>query len=293
MNAIDWIAEPFQYQFMRNGLFAVVLVGVPCAVLGVHVVLRRMAFAGDAIAHTILPGLVVAYLRNWNLSAGALVAGLAAALGIAWVSRDQDARQDSAIGIVFTGMFALGVVLISSVKSFRDFSHMLFGNILGVTQGDLWRMAGVAALVLGVLAAFHKELEVSCVDPTHSRVIGLRPDRLRLAILLLLAFAVVIGVQASGVVLVTALLVTPAATAALLTQRMVLMMLLASVISVLAGTFGLIASYWLGVSGGGAIVLCCTLAFVLASGWRWTRGRLWRPGCRAVSEPTRCPPDRG
>jgi ABC-type Mn2+/Zn2+ transport system permease subunit len=285
MHVWHWLCEPFQYQFMRNGLFAVVLVGVTCALLGVHMVLRHMTFAGDALAHTLLPGLVVAYLCNWNLSLGALAAGLVAALAIGWGSRNEELREDSAIGIVFTGMFALGVVLISSVKSFRDFSHMLFGNILGVTQGDLYRMAAVTAFVLGVVVLFHKELELSWVDPTHARIIGLRPDCLRLVVLFLLALAVVIGVQASGVVLVTALLVTPAATASLLTQRMVGMMVLAPVISVLAGAFGLIVSYRWSVSGGGAIVLCCTVAFILASIHSKMQNRLRRPRPSVISSP--------
>lgn len=141
------------------------LVGMICAVIGVYVVLRRRAFIGDALAHTVLPGLVIAYLNQWSLVGGATVAGLATALLIGWLSQRQEVREDTAIGIVFTGMFALSILLMSTVRSFRDFSHILFGNILGVTPQDLRFIAGVAAVVLLLLALCHKELELTSVDP--------------------------------------------------------------------------------------------------------------------------------
>ena len=130
---MSWLWEPLQYTFMTNGLLAAVLVGITCAMLGVHVVLRRMAFLGDALAHCVLPGLVVAYFKRWNLVGGALIAGVITALGIGYVSRRESLREDTAIGVFFTGMFALGILLMSMGGSFRDLSHMLFGNVLGVT----------------------------------------------------------------------------------------------------------------------------------------------------------------
>jgi manganese/iron transport system permease protein len=249
---------------MRSGLLAAMLVGLTCATLGVYVVLRHMAFIGDALAHTVLPGLVVAYLNRWNLFGGAIVAGLLTALGIGWLSRRQEVREDAAIGILFTGMFALGILLISTVRSFRDLSHILFGDILGVTATDLALIAAVAALVLGVLALFHKELELTSFDPLHAEVIGLRADLVRYALLILLALTVVVGIQAVGVVLTNALLITPAAAAALLTKRLPRMMALAALMAMVSGLVGLYASYYFSVSSGAAIVLACTACFGLA-----------------------------
>ena len=268
---IETLLAPFRYSFMQTGLLAVVLVGVPCAVLGAYVVLRRMAFIGDALAHTVLPGLVVAYLLGWSLSGGAIIAGVVTATLIAWLARRQEVREDTAIGIVFTGMFALGILLISTVRSFRDFSHMLFGNILGVTPQNLQLMAVIALFVLATLAIFHKELELSSADPVYARVVGIPVDRLTFLLLILLAFCVVIGIQVVGVVLTSALLVTPAAAASLLTRRLVRMMALGALFAVTAGVVGLYASYYLHVSSGAAIVLTCTLIFGAAWGVRTLR----------------------
>jgi manganese/iron transport system permease protein len=249
---------------MRTALVAAVLVGVSCAGLGAYVVLRRMAFIGDALAHTVLPGLVIAYLNNWNLTLGAMIAGGLTALGIGWLSQRDAVREDAAIGILFTGMFALGVMLMSTARSFRDLSQILFGNILGVTPGDVALIAGVAVLVLGVLALFHKELELTSFDPVYAESIGLRPDVVRYGLLFLLAFTIVMAIQAVGVLLTSALLVTPAAAAGLLTNRLSRMMLIAALIAAFSALVGLYASYYAQVSSGGAIVLTCTGCFGIA-----------------------------
>jgi len=259
------LIEPLQYPFMQSGLLAAVLVGVTCAVLGVYVVLRSMAFIGDALAHTILPGLVAAYLLGLNLLLGAVVAGVATAFGIGWLSRRETLREDTAIGITFTGMFALGILLMSTVNSFRDFTHILFGNILGITPADLALISGLALLVLVVLFVFHKELELTSFDPTHARVMGLRADRVRYGLLVLLSLTVVAGIQAVGVVLISALLITPAAAASLLTRSLPRMMLISAAIAVFSGVTGLYASYFFDVASGAAIVLACTTCFVAAS----------------------------
>ncbi|MEZ4728620.1 MAG: metal ABC transporter permease [Caldilineaceae bacterium] len=260
---LNWLLEPIQYTFMQFGLLAATLVGLTCAVIGVYVVLRRMAFIGDALAHTVLPGLVIAYLNSWNLVGGATVAGLATALLIGWLAQRQEIREDTAIGIVFTGMFALGILLMSTVRSFRDFTHILFGNILGVTPQDLGFITGVAVVVLLLLALFHKELELASVDPGYALAIGLPVHALRYLLLALLAFTVVSAIQAVGVVLTSALLVTPAATASLLTHRLTPMMAVAALIAIGSGVAGLYASYYASVSSGAAVVLICTLAFVV------------------------------
>ncbi len=261
---MNWLFEPLRYSFMQTALLAAILVGVTCATIGVYVVLRRMAFIGDALAHTALPGLVVAYLNGWSLFGGAVVAGLLTALGIGWLSRREEVREDTAIGILFTGMFALGILLISTTRSFRDLTHILFGNILGVTPGDLLLIAGVTFVTLLTLLAFHKELELTSFDPIQAEVIGLRADRLRYLLLILLSLTVVTSIQVVGVVLTSAMLVTPAAAAALVTNRLPRMMFIASLIAIAAGVAGLYISFYQNVSSGAAIVLMCTLFFGLA-----------------------------
>ncbi|MBC8162213.1 MAG: metal ABC transporter permease [Roseiflexaceae bacterium] len=261
---IDWILEPFSFAFMRNGLLAATLVGLTCATIGVYVVLRRMAFIGDALAHTTLPGLVVAYLQGWNLFGGAIVAGLLTAVGIGWFSRRDAVREDTAIGVVFTAMFALGILLISTLRSFRDLTHILFGNILGVTTDDLLVIAVIALVVLVMLALLHKELELTSFDPIHAAQIGLRADWLRYVLLMLLALTVVGSIQVVGVVLTSALLVTPAAAASLVTNRLGWMMVISIVVAIGGAVVGLYASYYANVPSGASIVLACTAGFAIA-----------------------------
>jgi manganese/iron transport system permease protein len=264
---MNWLLAPFHYPFMQSAFLAALLVGTTCAVLGSYVVLRRMAFIGDAIAHTALPGIVIAYLKGFNLFAGALIAGLLTAMGIGWLSGREAVREDTAIGVLFTGMFALGILIISTTRSFRDFSTMLFGNILGVTSSDLILISIITAIVLAVLALFYKELELTSVDPSYSAVVGLRADWMRNVLLVLLALAVVTGIQAVGVILTSALLVTPAAAASLLTRNLFRMMLLSAVFAVSSGFIGLYVSFYAdfaNVSSGAAIVLTATGWFALA-----------------------------
>ncbi len=269
---MNWLIDPFRYSFMQSAALAGVLVGVTCAVLGVYVVLRRMAFIGDALSHTILPGLVIAYLQNMNLFIGAIVAGMLTALGIGWLSRRREIREDTAIGILFTGMFALGVLLISTVHSFRDFTHMLFGYILGVTNGQLIVIAVIAAIVVSALAILHKEFELASFDPTHAEVIGLSADRIRTILLLLMALSVVGAIQAVGVVLTSALLVVPAAAASMLTQRLPAMMVIAAVIAAFSALVGLLISFHYDVASGATIVLTCIACFLIS----WLVGGLRR-----------------
>ncbi len=269
---MSWLWDPFlDYPFMRMAFLAVFFVGVTCATLGVYVVLRRMAFIGDALAHTVLPGIVIAYFYGWNLFWGALVAGLITALGIGWLSRRQELREDTAIGVLFTGMFALGILMISTVRSFRDFQGILFGNVLGITPANLILLAIVAVLVLGTILLLFKEMELVSYDPNFAEVIGLNTETLRYVLMILLAFTVVSGIQAVGVVLTSALLITPAAAASLLTDRLPVMMLISSLFAILGGIIGLYTSYYFPVSSGAAIVLACTVIFGFAYTFRTLR----------------------
>ena len=261
---------------MRHALLAGVLVGATCAVLGVYVVLRRMAFMGDAVARTTLPGIVVAFMNQWNLIVGALVAAVLTAVGIGWLSRRRGQREDAAIGVLLTAMLALAVVLMSRTRSYRDFSDMLFGNILGVVPSDLVALAIIGAAVLGALALLHKEIVLASVDPVHAKSIGLDPERIRMLLLVLVALAVVAAVQAVGVIMTTALLVTPAAAAVLMVQRLVPAMVLSASIAIASCVVGLYASYHFSVSSGGAIVLACAAFFLVAFLWSGLRQRALR-----------------
>jgi ABC-type Mn2+/Zn2+ transport system permease subunit len=273
---LDALIEPFTYSYMQRGLAAGALVGIACAVLGAFVVLRGMAFVGDAIAHTVLPGIVIAYLNGANLFIGALVAGIVTALGIGWITRDGEIAEDTAIGVIFSGLFALGVLLLSTVNSYRDLTHILFGNILGVTDSDLLITLGVTASVLVAVYLVYKELVVASFDAGHASVIGLSPSRVRYGLLVLLSLTVVSGIQTVGVVMVAALLVTPAATASLLTKRLPLTMLIGAVLCMAAVIVGLYASYYAGVASGAAIVLSLTSFFLVAFLFSPGRGLLTR-----------------
>lgn len=267
---LHFLVAPLQWSFMQRGAIAVVLVGITCALLGCFVVLRRMAFIGDAIAHTALPGVVFAYIKQFNLFLGALAAGLLTAAGIGWLSGREELREDTAIGVLFTGMFALGVLMISRYQSFRDFEAMLFGYILGVRRGDLILMAAIAAIVVTAVALFYKELELTSFDPSYSAVIGLRVSWMRNLLLVLLALAVVTGIQVVGVILTSGLLITPAAAASLLTRSLRGMMALAAVLSIVSGMVGLYTSFYATNAGAGAaIVLCGTGLFIVAYAWRY------------------------
>lgn len=261
---MSWVTEPFEFVFMRQALLASIMIGITCSVLGVFVVLRRLAFLGDAIAHTTLPGLVIAYLNRWNLFVGALVTAFVTALGISWISRKDRLQEDTAIGVVFSGMFALGVVLISSTGSYRDFTHMLFGNVLGVSRTDLIAIGVVMVIVLVGCGVLLKELVLTTVDPMHSRVIGLSTDGIRTILLVLMALAIVTAIQSVGVVLTSSMLITPAATGAILCRRLTSMLAVAVSVSVFSSTLGLYLSYYVGKSSGGSIVLGCTGCFAFA-----------------------------
>lgn len=276
MELINWLVEPFSFAFMMRGLAAGVLAGATCAVLSAFVVWRGMAFVGDAMAHTILPGVVIAFLQGVNLFIGALIAAVLTALGIGWFSRDREVREDTAIGVMFSGFFALGILLLSRVRSYQDLTHILFGNILGVSSTDLWIISGVAVVVIAATALFYKELLLTSFDPGHAVAIGLSPELIRYGLLLLLALTVVAAIQAVGVVMVIALLVTPAATASLLARQLPQIMGLGVLFAVLAAVVGLYASYYGNVASGAAIVLTLTGIFLVAFLFAPRRGLLWR-----------------
>lgn len=262
---MTWLIEPLGYAFMQRGLAASVLVGVLCAVIGSYVVLRSMAFLGDALAHAILPGVAVAYLLQGNLILGALVAALVVALGISLFTRQGVIKEDTAIGILFAASLSLGVALISSIRTYAvDLSHILFGDVLGVSTGDLALTAVLAAVVLAAILVLYKEFLVVSFDPVLATTLRLPVNFLRTLMLVLLALTIVVSMQTVGVGLVAAMLVTPGATAYLLTRRLPPMMATAAGIGAFSGVAGLYISYYANIASGAAVVLVATGIFLVA-----------------------------
>jgi ABC-type Mn2+/Zn2+ transport system permease subunit len=282
MNALlDFLGDPLAYPFMVRGMLAAVMVGIVCATVGTYVVLRGMAFFGDALAHTILPGVAVGYLvgdgARGPLFWWGLVTAILAALGIGAVSKGAHLKEDTAIGIIFAGMFALGIALISTVRSYAvDLAHFLFGDVLGVSQGDLLLIAVLGGGVLLTIVALYKEFMVLSFDPILAATLRIPARLLYYLLLILIAVAIVISLQTVGVALMMAMLVTPAATAHLLTRRLPKMMVLAALIGAFSGIVGLYLSFYVSVASGAAIVLVCTALFLLAFLFAPRRGWLWR-----------------
>lgn len=274
---MDWLLEPLSYGFMQRGLAASLMVGVLCAVIGCYVVLRSMAFLGDAMAHAILPGVAVAYLLKGSLFIGALAAALVVALGIGFLSRQGTIKEDTAIGILFAAALSLGIALISSAKTYAtDLTHILFGNVLGVSSGDLWLTAGVGLMVLTMIVLFYKELLVISFDPVLAATLRLPAERLRTLMLVLIALTIVVSLQTVGVGLVTAMLVTPAATASLLTRRLPSMMAISAAMGALSAIIGLFMSFHVNIASGAAVVMTATFLFMAAYLLAPRRGVLWR-----------------
>ncbi len=274
---LAWLAEPLQYAFMTRGLLAALIVGIVCPVLGAYVVLRGMAFFGDALAHIILPGVAIAYLVGWPLGVGALIAGILAAVGIGALSQRREIKEDTAMGVIFAGAFALGIALLSTQRSYAvDLSHILFGNLLGVSAADLWLMGALAALVFLLVVAFYKEFLVLSFDPVLAVTLRLPVTFLRNLLLVLIAVVIVASLQAVGVALVLAMLVTPAASAYLLTRRLPAMMALGAALGASGAVIGLYLSYHWNLASGPAIVLTETVLFFLVLLFGPRRGLLWR-----------------
>lgn len=277
----DFILAPLAYPFMLRGLLAAVIVGVVCAVVGSFMVLRGMAFFGDALSHTVLPGLALGYLIHGRASGPLFWWGLGtavlASVSIGGLSKRAQIKEDAAIGIVFAGMFALGIALISTVRSYTvDLSHFLFGNVLGVSWDDVLLTAGFGFVVLVVVILFYKEFLITSFDPTLAATQRLPVGVFYYLMLILIAIAIMVALQTVGVALMLAMMVTPATTAFLLTRRLPSMMVVAAALGALSGVIGLYFSYYVEMASGAAIVLVATLFFLLAFLFAPGRGILWR-----------------
>ena len=273
---MDLLLTPLGDAFFIRALVALALVGVVCAVVGTFVVVRGIAFIGDAIAHAGFPGVVVAYIIGIPFYIGAAVAAVATALAIGWVTKRAGLRQDTSIGVLFAGTFALGVFLFSTIDGYvSDLFSFLFGNVLAIGMGDLVALVVLGGGVILTVALLWKELLYATFDALGAAASGINTGRLEYLFLALVALTIVVSLQAVGIILVVAMLVTPAAAAQLLTVRFTRVMLLAGVIGIASAVAGLYLSYWLDVASGATIVLVQTAAFFLAM-LLGPRSGIWR-----------------
>ncbi len=262
---MGWLTDPLALELFQRALIEAVLMGATCGAIGAYVVLRRLAFIGDALSHAVFPGVVLAYITGAPIFAGAMIAGTITSVAIAVVSRGQRIREDTAIGIFFAGAFALGIVLISTQSGYqRDLSAFLVGDLLGVSWGQIAASAVAGAIVIGLMVALRKELLLTSFDRVYAQALGYPVFLLELLLLLLLTATIVVSLAAVGIILVLAMLVTPAATARLLVDRFTPMMILGAALGALYGIVGWYISYHLGWSPGGSIVLVATAGFVAA-----------------------------
>ena len=265
MNPIDFLLAPLEYEFFVRALVASALVGIACAVVGAFVVLKGMSFVGDAVSHSAFPGVVLAYLLGLPIILGGAVAAIGTALGIGALTRRSGLRADAVIGVLFAGMFALGVALFSSIPNYvGDLFHFLFGDVLGISFADLISLAVLASLLLLIVWVLWKELLFATFDPLGAGAAGLPVRRLDDLLLILIAVTIVVSLQAVGIVLVVAMITTPAATAQLLVKRFGQMIALAALIGVTSSLVGLYVSYALDIASGASIVLTETFAFLVA-----------------------------
>lgn len=267
-NLDNLLLTPLTYPFMVRGLIAAMMVGIVSALVGTYVVLRGMAFFGDTLAHAILPGVAVGYITGGG-SQGAvfwwsLLTAAVTSIGIGAISRGTKLKEDTAIGIAFAGMFALGIAMISRQRSYAvDLTHFLFGDVLGVSASDLWLTGVTAGVVVLTIVFFYKEFMVVAFDPVLATTLRLPTRLLENLLLVLIALTIVVSLQTVGIALMVAMLVTPAATAYLLTRRLPVMMVLAALVAALSGVVGLYASFYVNVASGPAIVLVSTGVFLL------------------------------
>jgi manganese/iron transport system permease protein len=287
VNPIDVVLDPLAYRFMQYGLAASIMVGVVCAVMGSFVVLKGLAFIGDAVSHATFPGLVIAYVLGLPLYLGGSVAAVTTALAIGAVSRHGGLRFDTAVGVLFAGTFALGVLIFSTIRGYvADLLGYLLGNVLGITLTDLAQVAILGALVLGIVIYLRKELLYATFDPLGAAASGLPVGRLEYLLLGLLGVTIVVSIQAVGIILVVAMLVTPAATAQLLVVRFSRLMALAAAIAVGSSIVGLYVSFYLNAASGASIVLVETIVFGVALVFSPRRGLLSRHAENEPPEPS-------
>lgn len=261
---MEFIQDLMTYGFLQKALITSIMVGVICGVIGSFIVLRGMALMGDAISHAILPGVAISYMLGINYFYGAVATGVLTAFGIGAISQNSRIKNDSSIGIVFSAFFALGIILITQAKSATDLTQILFGNVLSVRTSDMWLTLVIGAIVILVVILFFKELLVSSFDETMAAAYGLKTRLIHYGIMFLLTLVTVASLQTVGVILVVSLLITPASTAYLLTNRLSIMVVLASFFGAMSSIIGLYFSFLYNMPSGPVIALAATALFVVA-----------------------------
>jgi chelated iron ABC transporter permease protein afeD len=261
---INWIAEPLSHVFMQNALMAALSISVVCAILSCYVVLKGWSLMGDAISHAVFPGVVVAVLLGIPIALGAFVAGLFCAMSVGYLKNHTRLKEDTLMGVVFAGMFAVGLVIFTKLDTSQHLKHILFGNLLGISQEMLWQTLLICALILVVMLIKKQDLLLYCFDPSHARVSGLSLNFLHYGLLILLSATIVMAIQAVGVILVVAMLISPGITSFMLCKRFNSMLLLAIITACLSSFLGVIVSYHLDSATGSTIVLLQALFFVIA-----------------------------
>jgi len=263
---LEALIEPLQYGFMQRSLVIAIIVGLLCAVVGSYLMVQRLALLGDAISHSVLPGLAIAFMLGANIFVGAFIAGVSSTIAITWIRTRSPIKEDAAMGIVFSAFFALGITLITLIQKDNkiDLNHFLFGNILGVTAPEVRDTAIIAALVLLVVFLLYKELLFYTFDPLGAQAAGLPVNQLNFGLMLLIALTIVASMKTVGVILVLSLLITPGATAYLLVKRLHEVMILGAVIGIISSISGMYLSYFFNLPSGPAIVLVVSGLFVVS-----------------------------
>ncbi len=261
---LDWFTAPLQYGFMLKALWVSAFVGIVCAVLSCYITLKGWSLMGDAVSHAVVPGVVVAYALGIPFAVGAFLFGFGATVAIGYVKEKTRLKEDAVIGVVFTGFFAFGLVLSTKIPSNIDLFHILFGNVLGISQGDIIQTLIAGLITLVVILLRRKDLLLFCFDPNHAKAIGLNTQLMYYTLLLVLALTTVTALQTTGIILVVAMLVTPGATAYLLSDRFERMLAISVATSLLSCILGVYVSYHLDVATGACIVVLLTLLFVAA-----------------------------
>ena len=265
MSAIyQWFTEPFAYPFMQNALITALLVSVICAMLSCYLVLKGWSLMGDAISHAVLPGIVVAFWLGLPLSIGAFVAGLTCSIGVGYLKENSRIKEDTAMGIVFSGMFALGIVLFTKIETDQHLTHILFGNLLGVSNAEMLQTLVISAVVFFVIFLRRKDFLLYCFDATQAKIVGLSPRLLHYSLLILLALTIVSAMQVVGVILVVAMLISPGITAFILSKRFDYMIAIALATSISTSLFGTIISYHIDGATGPCIILLQAAVFLTA-----------------------------
>ncbi|MEA5487560.1 MULTISPECIES: metal ABC transporter permease [Pseudanabaena] len=264
MELVNWFTAPLQYGFMVKAIWVSALVGIVCSALSCFMILKGWALMGDAVSHAVLPGVVLAYVVNIPFAIGAFVFGVGSVMAIGFIKSNTRIKEDTVIGLVFTGLFAFGIVMISKIKSSVDLGHILFGNVLGISDSDIVQTVIISVITLVTLALLRKDLVLFCFDATHARSIGLNTTFLYYILLSLLSLTAVAGLQTVGIILVVAMLITPGATAYLLSDRFDHMMLIAMASGMFSSVMGTYISYHIDGSTGGCIVVLQTLLFLVA-----------------------------